>query len=225
MSEFDVIKGFAFDMDGVLADTARFHTIAWRKIADEVGTTWTKELEEGLKGIDRMGSLALIISAGGHDDEYDQSAREALAEKKNTNYRELISTLTPDDILPGMQQFLDELKAVNYQLSVASASKNAPFIIERLGLADYFEAVVDPASVAAGKPDPAIFAAAAKVLNLEPKQVIGLEDSAAGIQSINGAGEISVGIGDANVLAEADVNFDKTADVALNAIKVAVDNK
>ncbi len=225
MSEFDVIKGFAFDMDGVLADTARFHTIAWRKIADEVGTTWTKELEEGLKGIDRMGSLALIISAGGHDDEYDQSAREALAEKKDTNYRELISTLTPDDILPGMQQFLDELKAASYQLSVASASKNAPFIIERLGLADYFEAVVDPASVAAGKPDPAIFAAAAKVLNLEPEQVIGLEDSAAGIQSINGAGEISVGIGDANVLVEADVNFDKTADVTLNAIKVALDSK
>ena len=172
-----------------------------------------------------MGSLALIISAGGHDDEYDQSAREALAEKKNTNYRELISTLTPADILPGMQQFLDELKAANYQLSVASASKNAPFIIERLGLADYFEAVVDPASVAAGKPDPAIFAAAAKVLNLEPEQVIGLEDSAAGIQSINGAGEISVGIGNANVLAEADVNFDKTADVTLNAIKVALDSK
>lgn len=225
MSEFDVIKGFAFDMDGVLADTARFHTIAWRKIADEVGTTWTKELEEGLKGIDRMGSLALIISAGGHDDEYDQSAREALAEKKNTNYRELISTLTPADILPGMQQFLDELKAANYQLSVASASKNAPFIIERLGLADYFEAVVDPASVAVGKPDPAIFAAAAKVLNLEPGQVIGLEDSAAGIQSINGAGEISIGIGDVNVLTEANVNFGKTADVTLNAIKIALGDK
>ena len=225
MSEFDVIKGFAFDMDGVLADTARFHTIAWRKIADEVGTTWAKELEEGLKGIDRMGSLALIISAGGHDDEYDQSAREALAEKKNTNYRELISTLTPADILPGMQQFLDELKAANYQLSVASASKNAPFIIERLGLADYFEAVVDPASVAVGKPDPAIFAAAAKVLNLEPGQVIGLEDSAAGIQSINGAGEISVGIGDVNVLTEANVNFGKTADVTLDAIKIALGDK
>ena len=225
MSEFDVIKGFAFDMDGVLADTARFHTIAWRKIADEVGTTWTKELEEGLKGIDRMGSLALIISAGGHDDEYDQSAREALAEKKNTNYRELISTLTPADILPGMQQFLDELKAANYQLSVASASKNAPFIIERLGLADYFEAVVDPASVAVGKPDPAIFAAAAKVLNLEPGQVIGLEDSAAGIQSINGAGEISIGIGDVNVLTEANVNFGKTADVTLDAIKIALGDK
>ena len=225
MSEFDVIKGFAFDMDGVLADTARFHTIAWRKIADEVGTTWAKELEEGLKGIDRMGSLALIISAGGHDDEYDQSAREALAEKKNTNYRELISTLTPADILPGMQQFLDELKAANYQLSVASASKNAPFIIERLGLADYFEAVVDPASVAVGKPDPAIFAAAAKVLNLEPGQVIGLEDSAAGIQSINGAGEISIGIGDVNVLTEANVNFGKTADVTLDAIKIALGDK
>lgn len=222
MAKFSDIKGFAFDLDGVIADTARFHTIAWRKIADEVGTTWTKELEEGLKGIDRMGSLALIIAAGGHENEYDQTAREALAEKKNTNYRELISKLTPADILPGMQNFLDELKAEDYQLSVASASKNAPFIIERLGLDDYFKAVVDPASVSAGKPDPAIFSAAAAVLNLKPEQVIGLEDSAAGIKSINGAGEISVGIGDATVLAEADVNFDQTADVTLNAIKIAL---
>jgi beta-phosphoglucomutase len=219
MATFADIKGFAFDMDGVLADTARFHTVAWRQIADEVGTTWTPELEEGLKGIDRMGSLALILEAGDHADEYDQAAREALAEKKNTNYRELISTLTPEDALPGMHAFLDELRAGGYKMSVASASKNAPFIIERLGMTDYFDGVVDPASVAAGKPDPAIFAAAADLLGLPHDQVIGLEDSAAGLKSINGAGETSVGIGDATILAEADINFASTADVTLAAIE------
>lgn len=200
MTNFTTIKGFAFDMDGVLADTAKFHTVAWHQIADEIGTTWTPELAESLKGIDRMGSLALIMAAGGVAEQYDQAEREKLAVKKNTHYRELISTLTPDDILPGMKSFLDELKAAGYQMSVASASKNAPFIIERLGLVHYFQAVVDPASVTAGKPDPAIFSAAADVLQLQPAEVIGIEDSSAGIQSINAAGETSVGIGDKNVL-------------------------
>ncbi|UEG67070.1 beta-phosphoglucomutase [Weissella hellenica] len=219
MTNFTTIKGFAFDMDGVLADTAKFHTVAWHQIADEIGTTWTPELAESLKGIDRMGSLALIMAAGGVAEQYDQAEREKLAVKKNTHYRELISTLTPDDILPGMKSFLDELKAAGYQMSVASASKNAPFIIERLGLTHYFQAVVDPASVTAGKPDPAIFSAAADVLQLQPAEVIGIEDSSAGIQSINAAGETSVGIGDKNVLQEADINFATTADVTLTAIK------
>jgi beta-phosphoglucomutase len=219
MTSFADIKGFAFDMDGVLADTARFHTVAWRQIADEVGTVWTPALEEGLKGIDRMGSLDLILRAGGLENDYDLAAREALAEKKNANYRELISTLTPDDALPGMRAFLDELRAAGYLMSVASASKNAPFIIERLEMTDYFTAIVDPASVLAGKPDPAIFAAAAAVLQLAPEQVIGLEDSAAGIKSINGAGETSVGIGDSVVLAEANILFDTTADVSLAGIR------
>ena len=222
MSKFDEIKGFAFDMDGVLADTARFHAIAWHQIADEVGTTWTDDLSERLKGIDRMGSLQIILEEGGVADKYDDAAKEALATKKNDNYRALISNLTPADALPGILPFLDELKAAGYKMSVASASKNAPFIIERLGMDQYFEAVVDPASVAAGKPDPAIFAAAADVLDLAPETVIGLEDSAAGIKSINGAGETSIGIGDATVLAEADINFSSTAELSLAKVKAAL---
>lgn len=217
---FEDIKGFAFDMDGVLADTAKFHSIAWRQIAEEVGTPWTPELAENLKGIDRMGSLDLILKSGGFSDQYDLSARETLANKKNENYRQLISGLTPDDTLPGMHDFLEELKASGYKMSIASASKNAGFIVERLGISDFFEAIVDPASVAAGKPDPAIFAEAAKVLDLSPDQVIGLEDSGAGIQSINGAGETSVGIGDADALRDADILFATTKDVKLANIKL-----
>lgn len=216
---FEEIKGFAFDMDGVLADTAKFHSIAWRQIAEEVGTTWTPELAENLKGIDRMGSLDLILTTGGLANQYDLAAREALATKKNDNYRELISTLTPADALPGMTVFLTELKQAGYKMSIASASKNAGFIVERLGIADFFEAIVDPASVAAGKPDPAIFSEAAKVLNLNPEQVVGLEDSGAGLQSINGAGEVSVGIGDATALSAADILFADTSEVTLANIK------
>lgn len=216
---FEDIKGFAFDMDGVLADTAKFHSIAWRQIAEEVGTAWTPGLAENLKGIDRMGSLDLILTTGGFSDDYDLVAREALATKKNDNYRELISTLTPKDALPGMHEFLAELKSAGYKMSIASASKNAGFIVERLGILDFFESIVDPASVSAGKPDPAIFAEAAKVLNLQPNQVVGLEDSGAGLQSINGAGQTSIGIGDATALAAADILFKDTSEVTLANIQ------
>lgn len=218
MISFTNVKGFAFDLDGVLADTARFHEIAWHQIADELGTEWTSQLSESLKGIDRMTSLEKILAAGNRTSDFSEEEKKALTDKKNDNYRELISTLTPKDILPGMENFLKELKNAGYKMSVASASKNAPFIIERLGLTDYFEAIVDPDSVSYGKPDPAIFVAAAGVLGLAPEQVIGVEDSAAGIQSINDAGEISIGIGNSRILKEAQVNFSSTSEVALSEI-------
>ena len=223
MVAFEDIEGFAFDMDGVLADTARFHAIAWHQIADEVGTVWDDELAEALKGIDRMGSLKLILEHGNVAEKYDAVARDALATKKNDNYRNLIATLTPADALPGMLDFLESLQTAGYKMSIASASKNAPFIVERLGMQKYFDAIVDPASLSAGKPDPAIFIAAAAAIELAPEKVIGLEDSAAGIKSINAAGELSIGIGDSKVLHEADLNFATTADVTLARIKAALD--
>lgn len=223
MVAFEDIEGFAFDMDGVLADTARFHAIAWHQIADEVGTVWDDELAEALKGIDRMGSLELILEHGNAAEKYDAAARDALATKKNDNYRNLIATLTPADALPGMLDFLESLQTAGYKMSIASASKNAPFIVERLGMQKYFDAIVDPASLSAGKPDPAIFIAAAAAIELAPEKVIGLEDSAAGIKSINAAGELSIGIGDSKVLHEADLNFATTADVTLARIKAALD--
>ncbi|CAH1853242.1 beta-phosphoglucomutase [Convivina intestini] len=219
MVKFSEIKGFTFDMDGVLADTAKFHTVAWRQLAEKLGVTWNDDLQERLKGIDRMGSLNMILAEGNLENQYSQEQKEALAAEKNDNYRQLISTLTPSDVLPGMQAFLDSLKANGYLMSVASASKNAPFILDKLGLADYFVGVVDPASLHAGKPDPEIFVRAGELLKLAPEQLIGLEDSAAGIQSINGAGQTSLGIGNPQVLSEADLNFESTAEVTLAAIQ------
>ncbi|SUP52870.1 Putative beta-phosphoglucomutase [Weissella viridescens] len=128
--------------------------------------------------------------------------------------------MTPVDILPGMQAFLDELKEHDYKLSVASASKNAPAILERLGLSDYFEGIVDPATLTAGKPDPEIFERAAEILHLDPTQVMGLEDSKAGIESIRGAHELAIGIG-----VPGDVTFDATSDISLNQIKIILINK
>ncbi|MCB6839977.1 beta-phosphoglucomutase [Weissella viridescens] len=212
--EFTDIKGVAFDLDGVLADTAKFHTQAWRQLAERLGVKWTPQLQEDLKGIDRMGSLTLILKAGGLENQYTSDEQRDLAEQKNAAYKKLIATLTPVDILPGMQAFLDELKEHDYKLSVASASKNAPAILERLGLSDYFEGIVDPATLTAGKPDPEIFERAAEILHLDPTQVMGLEDSKAGIESIRGAHELAIGIG-----VPGDVTFDTTSDISLNQIK------
>lgn len=212
------LKGFAFDLDGVIADTARFHTQVWHQLADKVGTTWTPELQESLKGVSRMDSLELILKAGGHEQDYSQEQKEALAAEKNANYVKLVETLTSKDILPGMQQFLDDLRAQGMRLVLASASKNAPKVLDYLHLTDYFEGVVNPAAVAHGKPAPDIYLAAAKMLDLPVNQVAGVEDAAAGIAAINGAGELSIGIGSASDLAAADVRFDRTADVTLAAL-------
>ena len=223
MTKFSEIKGFAFDLDGVITDTAKFHTQAWHALADQVNVTWTPELQESLKGIDRMGSLEMILKAGNKQDDYTHDEKVALASWKNNHYVELISGLTPDDILPEMADFIKELNDKGYKASVASASKNAPFILDQLGLTDSFVGIVDPATLHAGKPDPEIFVRAAEILNLPPEQVIGLEDAASGIQAINGAGEVSLGIGNAEILHDADIRFESTADVTLANIAANLD--
>lgn len=219
MTQFSDIKGFAFDLDGVIADTARFHGESWHQTADEVGTNWTPELAESLKGISRMASLQMILDAGDHADDFSQADKEVLAAKKNHNYQQLISMLTEADILPGMKAFIQSAKAAGYKMSVASASKNAPMILDHLGLTSYFVGIVDPGTLTKGKPDPEIFVRAARVLNLDSEQVIGLEDSAAGIASINGACETSLAIGNVTVLRSADLNFNSTAEVTLTSIE------
>ncbi|MEY8442490.1 beta-phosphoglucomutase [Lactobacillaceae bacterium 24-114] len=219
--KFEDLKGFAFDLDGVIADTARFHGQAWHQLADKVGTEWTPELADGLKGVSRMDSLELILKTGGHENDYSQEEKEALATEKNDNYIKLVETLTPADILPGMKDFLDELKENGYHIVLASASKNAPKVLQYLQLTDYFEGIVDPAKLTHGKPDPEIYSEAAKLMNLPADQVAGLEDAQAGVESINRAGELSIGFG--ADLKDADVKFADTADVSLAAIKSQMD--
>ncbi|MBF0600381.1 beta-phosphoglucomutase [Limosilactobacillus oris] len=215
--KFEDLKGFAFDLDGVIADTARFHGQAWHQLADKVGTEWTPELADSLKGVSRMDSLELILKAGGHENDYTQEQKEALATEKNDNYIKLVETLTPADILPGMKSLLDELKDNGYHIVLASASKNAPKVLKYLQITDYFEGIVDPAKLSHGKPDPEIYSEAAKLMNLPANQVAGLEDAQAGVESINRAGEVSIGFGAS--LKDAAVKFDDTSEVSLVAIK------
>ncbi|WP_137596785.1 beta-phosphoglucomutase [Paucilactobacillus kaifaensis] len=215
--QFNDIKGFAFDLDGVIADTAKFHGQAWHQTADKVGSPWTAQLADNLKGVSRMDSLEMILKAGGHEHEYSLAQKEQLAAAKNENYLQLIKTLTPHDILPGIAVFLNELKTDGYLMSVASASKNAPTILKQLQLTDYFVGTVDPETLTAGKPDPEIFIKAAEIMHLSPKNVAGLEDSSAGITAINAAGELSIGIGTG--LPAAQIKFDDTSMVTINNIK------
>lgn len=215
--KFEDLKGFAFDLDGVIADTARFHGQAWHQLADKVGTEWTPELADSLKGVSRMDSLELILKAGGHENDYTQEEKEALATEKNDNYIKLVETLTPADILPGMKNLLDELKDNGYHIVLASASKNAPKVLKYLQITDYFEGIVDPTKLSHGKPDPEIYSEAAKLMNLPANQVAGLEDAQAGVESINRAGEVSIGFGAS--LKDAAVKFDDTSEVSLAAIK------
>ena len=215
MTKFADIKGFVFDLDGVITDTSVLHGNAWHQLADDLGVTWTKTLADGLKGISRMDSLEMILKAGGKEQDYTAEQKVQLATKKNTNYIAEVDKMTPANILPGMKAFLDDLRAHGYQLSLASASKNAPRVLAKLELADYFPKIVDPASLKHGKPDPEIYTKGAQLLNLDPAQCLGLEDAAAGVQAINAAGETSLGIGDATELAAADMVFSDTSQVTL----------
>lgn len=198
------MKGFVFDLDGVLADTAKYHYIAWKQLAMEIGITIDEAFNEQLKGISRQESLARILTYGGKNRDFSEEELTALAEKKNRHYVELLEELTPADALPGVTRFLAEARAQNIPCSVASASKNAPFILNKLALGDYFVGVVDPSTLSKGKPHPEIFVKAAALMRLQTNEVIGFEDAQAGIDGIKACGMYAVGIGEAEQLKGAD---------------------
>ncbi|WP_155286818.1 beta-phosphoglucomutase [Lacticaseibacillus zhaodongensis] len=223
MTSFSDIKGFVFDLDGVITDTARFHSLAWRKVADKVGAHWTAGLAERLKGISRMESLDIILQAAGKQDAYTEDEKVALATSKNAEYLRLVDTLTPDDILPGIADLVQSLDDGGYKLAIASASKNAPRVLQNLGISQYFPNIVDPSTLKHGKPDPEIFIKAAESIGLKPEQCVGVEDAAAGVQGIKAAGEVAVGIGDADVLKQADMVFPSTAELTLSNVKAHMD--
>lgn len=222
MVDFQKIKGFIFDLDGVITLTSKYHSRAWRELADELGVPWTATLAERLKGISRMDSLEMILDAGGKTNGYSDADKERLAAKKNSNYLACLEQMTDADILPGITDFLEELMAHDYKICLASASKNSPKVLEKLNLAKYFANIVDPAKLSKGKPDPEIFLRAAEQLSLKPDACIGIEDASAGIQAINAAGELSIGIGDAETLREAAIHFTATKELTLAAIKRAM---
>src|SRR5699024_8067907 len=165
-------KGFVFDLDGVITDTAKFHYIAWKELGHELGIEIDLQFNEQLKGISRMDSLERILVHGGRENDFTAEQKEELAAKKNQHYVTLLQKLTPEDLLPGVKDFLDQAQALGIPCAIASASKNAPFILEKLGVIDEFDAIVDPATLTKGKPDPEIFVKACELIHVAPGDAI-----------------------------------------------------
>lgn len=201
-----------FDLDGVIVDTAKYHYLAWKRLARELQIPFTEEDNERLKGVSRMRSLQIVLELGGRDE--SAAEKERLAARKNAWYVEYIGQMDSDEILPGVLPFMAALKRDEIKTALASASKNARFILDRLGLAGEFAAIVDGNSVSKAKPDPEGFLLAASKLGIDPARAVVFEDAAAGIEAAKRAGMFTVGIGSPSALAGADLILPGFAGVA-----------
>jgi len=195
------IRGCIFDLDGVIVDTAKYHFLSWKRLADQLEIPFTEKDNERLKGVSRMDSLEIILEIGGM--ELDDEKKREYANLKNQWYIDFISRMQPDEILPGSIEFIKELKDAGIKTALGSASKNTPVIIEKLGIKGLFDAVADGNTVKKAKPDPEVFLAAARMINVEPGQCIVFEDAAAGVKAALSAGMTCVGVGSEKVLGEA----------------------
>lgn len=190
-------------MDGVVVDTARYHYIAWKKIAEDFGFSFSEEDNERLKGVSRMDSLDILLSIGKLKLEQDQ--KELLADKKNNLYVSYIRKMTPDEILPGVIRFLDELRDNKILIALGSASKNAITILELINLTQKFDAVIDGNKVSKAKPDPEVFLKGASELGVSPLNCLVFEDAQAGIDAARNAGMHIIGIGQSENLKNAEL--------------------
>jgi len=197
------VKACIFDLDGVIVDTAKYHYLAWKKLASELGFEFTEKDNERLKGVSRMESLEILLSVGGIKID-DPKKKEELAEKKNNWYVEYISKMTEDEILPGVKEFLELLKNNGVKLAIGSASKNTMTILNRIGLANFFDAIVDGTKITKAKPDPEVFLKAAEEMNIDPKDCCVFEDAVAGIEAAKRAGMKVIGVGNPEILKDAD---------------------
>lgn len=195
------IDAFIFDLDGLVVDTTDYHFVAWRRLANELGFDFDETRNEELKGIGRMESLARILKWGGI--EMDEAKRVEVATKKNNWYKELIAEMNSEEILPGVEAFIHEAKKHDIKIALGSASKNAPFILERLGLIPLFDAIVDGNKTTRSKPDPQVFNLAAIELNVDPSRAIVFEDAKGGIEAALRGGFYAVGVGDPQILSKA----------------------
>jgi beta-phosphoglucomutase len=194
-----------FDLDGVLVDTAKYHYLAWKNLAEELGFEFTLQQNEALKGVSRMRSLELLLGFGGLSDRFSQEEKEGMAEKKNKLYVEKIMHLEKKELFAGVLDFFEYLKKKDIKIALGSASKNAPLILERLEITGYFDTIVDGTQVSKAKPDPEVFVRAARNLKISCENCIVFEDSEAGLQAAKKAGMKAIGIGNADNLPMADL--------------------
>ncbi|GAB3994977.1 beta-phosphoglucomutase [Spirosoma daeguense] len=197
------IKAFLFDLDGVIVDTAIYHYQAWKRLANELGFDISEEFNEQLKGVSRTESLDIILAHGGLILSDEEKAE--LASRKNQWYLELVSRMTSDDILPGVANFFSQVRKAGLQTALGSVSKNASLILERIGMSEAFDAIIDGTKISKGKPDPEVFTKGAAELEVEPSECIVFEDAVAGVEAGKRGGMFVVGLGSPDVLTQADL--------------------
>jgi beta-phosphoglucomutase len=197
------IKGLLFDLDGVIVDTAKYHFLAWRKMANELGIDFNEEQNEQLKGVSRKESLDLILDWGGIT--LPDADFMRYMELKNEWYLEYIYTMTPESMLPGVEEFLLDCKHKGYKIALGSASKNAQLILDKLNITHLFDAIIDGNVVQNSKPHPEVFLRGAEAIGLQPTQCLVFEDAIAGVEAAHNGGMKAIGIGSAEVLAGADL--------------------
>lgn len=210
-----MIKAVIFDLDGVICSTDRYHYQAWKQLADELGVFFNEEINNRLKGVSRMESLDIILEKSNR--KYSLEEKQKLATKKNDTYRNLLKNMNDHDVSSDVLKTLYFLERNGIKTAIGSSSKNTMFILERIGLDNYFDAIADGTQISKSKPDPEVFLLAAKKLCLEPKDCVVVEDAKTGIDAANAGGFISVGINDAANYSKTKYRIKKVSDV-LNII-------
>ena len=206
-----VFKGAIFDLDGVLVDTARYHYLAWKRLADELGLVFTERDNERLKGVSRMRSLKILLSMGNIT--LPEEKMQELAARKNEWYVASLQSLDASALLPGAVQYLQLCRTSGRKIALASASKNASFILDKLGIAPLFDVVVDGVRVNRAKPDPEVFSVAVEELGLTPDECVVFEDALAGVQAGHAAGCRVVAVGMPENLPGAEYYVNSLADL------------
>jgi len=212
------IKAVIFDLDGVLVDTAKYHYLAWNRLAQELNIEFSLKDNERLKGVSRTRSLEIILELDNIT--LDNNAKFELAQKKNIWYVEYISKLTPDDILPGVILFLENIKANGIKIALGSASKNSMLILNKLNLTDYFDVIIDGTKVSKAKPDPEVFLKCSQELKLLPSECVVFEDAEAGVEAAINAGMHCIGIGSKDILKKAHLVFSGFSNMTFDKLEL-----
>jgi beta-phosphoglucomutase len=211
------LKGCIFDLDGVIVDTAKYHFMAWRRLAKELSFEFTLEDNEALKGVSRMASLEILLGKGGVT--VSPREKEELADRKNRWYIEFISGMTPDEILPGSMKLLNALRKEGIRTAIGSASKNAGTILDRIHLRNMFDVIIDGNRINKAKPDPEVFLKGAEEMGLSPSCCIVFEDAQAGIEAAIAGGMKSVGVGKPELLGRADLVIPDLRNITINQLR------
>jgi beta-phosphoglucomutase len=211
-----LIKACIFDLDGVIVDTAHYHFLAWKRLADELGIPFTLEDNERLKGVSRMKSMEIILDIGGLT--LSDHTKEVMANKKNTWFVDYVERMMPEEIFPGVKQLISNLKSKGIKVGLASSSKNAKTVIQLLRIQQDFDAIVDGTMVVHSKPDPEIFLLTAHKLGVDPKACVVFEDAEAGVKAALAAGMKCVGVGSPELLKAANRVIAKTGEFKVSEL-------